>query len=122
MELAARGGSYKLGFSIRVMFWVGVCVWVSFKQLLYSIHLKYPCVLYSREQLRNFRSSLFDGPAGMSIPPPAFTSTTNGVHSRFSTTERLAEQKDWLKKFSADLSFGATYPKAPGSDPGSVYP
>ncbi|XP_052804909.1 centrosomal protein of 164 kDa-like isoform X2 [Mya arenaria] len=73
-----------------------------------------------REQLRNFRSSLYDGPSGHSVTPPPFTSTTNGFQSKFSTDERLAEQKDWLRKFQQDLSFGPTYSKAPASDAGSV--
>lgn len=41
--------------------------------------------------------------------------------SQFTTDQRLAEQKDWLKKFQQDLSFGPTFAKAPGSDT-SVYP
>lgn len=91
-----------------------------------------------REQLRNFRSSLHDIPS--SLTPPPFTSSTNDRPRGFNTEERLAEQKEWLKKFQQDLSythggggggytsvgatagFGNTYAKAPGSDAGSVYP
>jgi len=40
----------------------------------------------------------------------------------FSTDHRLAEQKDWLKKFQQDTSFGPMYAKGPGSDAASVYP
>lgn len=85
-----------------------------------------------REQLRQFRSSLLDVPNTPSVPPPvssfsqdrlsalpALDRPTSGME-RFSTDERLAEQKDWLRKFQQDLSFGASLVKAPGSDAGSI--
>ncbi|KAL4228939.1 hypothetical protein ACF0H5_011979 [Mactra antiquata] len=92
-----------------------------------------------REQLRHFRSSLQDIPS--SFTPPPFSSTTNERARGCSTEERLAEQKEWLKKFGQDLSFsqggasgypgvgatsytnpglGTMFSKAPGSDAGSV--
>ena len=41
---------------------------------------------------------------------------------KFSTDERLQEQREWLRKFQQDLSFGPSLAKAPGSDAGSMYP
>ena len=52
---------------------------------------------------------------------PAFDRPTTGLE-RFSTDERLAEQKEWLRKFQQDLSFGASLVKEHGSDAGSMYP
>ncbi|XP_060561428.1 centrosomal protein of 164 kDa-like [Ruditapes philippinarum] len=92
-----------------------------------------------REQLRQFRSSLHDIPGA--VNPPTITPSANERLKGFSTDDRLAEQKEWLKKFQQDLSFGTsgygaapsygipnfgtmsvgpTYAKAPGSDAGSV--
>ncbi|XP_053372840.1 centrosomal protein of 164 kDa-like [Mercenaria mercenaria] len=92
-----------------------------------------------REQLRQFRSSLHDIPG--TVTPPHVTPATNERLRGFSTDDRLAEQKEWLKKFQHDLSFGTsgygattsygmphfgttsvgpTYAKAPGSDAGSI--
>lgn len=82
-----------------------------------------PVTFTSRDQLRNFRSSLYDLPGAISTPPP-LTSTTIGNDrlQHFFTDQRLAQQKDWLKKFQQDISFGPTFAKAPGSDADSVYP
>lgn len=85
-----------------------------------------------REQLRQFRSSLLDVPNTPSVPPPLSTLSQDRLSplpaldrpalgmEKFSTDERLAEQKEWLRKFQQDLSFGASLVKAPGSDAGSV--
>jgi hypothetical protein len=77
------------------------------------------------------------------VNPPTITPSANERLKGFSTDDRLAEQKEWLKKFQQDLSFGTsgygaapsygipnfgtmsvgpTYAKAPGSDAGSVHP
>ncbi|CAC5404026.1 CEP164 [Mytilus coruscus] len=56
-----------------------------------------------REQLRQFRLSLHDH----------FPSNTS------STQDRLAEQRQWLKKFGQDISFGGSI-RGPGSETGSV--
>ncbi|XP_052265230.1 trichohyalin-like isoform X2 [Dreissena polymorpha] len=85
-----------------------------------------------RDQLRNFRSSLPDLP-GMVSPSPQIplTSTINTDRlsrfmgderqSRFVTDERLSEQKEWLKKFQQDASFGLAFTRATASDAGSVH-
>ena len=91
-------------------------------------------LLVYREQLRQFRSSLLDVPNIPPVPPaqitlsqdrlsglPALERPLLGVE-KFSTDERLHEQKEWLRKFQQDLSFGASLVKAPGSDAGSMYP
>jgi len=38
-----------------------------------------------------------------------------------STQDKLAEQRQWLKKFGQDISFGGSM-RGPGSDTGSMYP
>lgn len=58
-----------------------------------------------REQLRQFRLSLHDH----------FPSNAS------STQDRLTEQRQWLKKFGQDISFGGSI-RGPGSETGSVYP
>lgn len=61
--------------------------------------------LLYREQLRQFRLSLHDH----------FPSNAS------STQDRLTEQRQWLKKFGQDISFGGSI-RGPGSETGSVYP
>lgn len=58
-----------------------------------------------RDQLRQYRMSLHE-----QFP------VSNG-----STHDKLAEQRQWLKKFGQDISFSGSV-KGPGSDAGSVYP
>ncbi|XP_021366646.1 centrosomal protein of 164 kDa-like isoform X3 [Mizuhopecten yessoensis] len=60
-----------------------------------------------RDQLRQYRMTLQDN------------LTTNPASSQ-STQDKLSEQKRWLQKFGQDISFGASFVKAPGSDAGSV--
>ncbi|KAK3609356.1 hypothetical protein CHS0354_036595 [Potamilus streckersoni] len=62
-----------------------------------------------REQLRQYRFSLQE-----QIGQPYLG------HDKQSTNERLAEHKEWLKKFQQDISFGTSFVRASASDAGSV--
>ncbi|XP_069115548.1 centrosomal protein of 164 kDa-like isoform X2 [Argopecten irradians] len=60
-----------------------------------------------RDQLRQYRMTLQEN-------------LTSNPASSLSTQDKLSEQKRWLQKFGQDISFGASFIKAPGSDAGSV--
>nr|XP_022323611.1 centrosomal protein of 164 kDa-like isoform X4 [Crassostrea virginica] len=57
-----------------------------------------------REQLRQYRASLHQ-----QFPTPSST-----------TQDKLAEQKEWLRRFGQDLNLGASFTQPPRSDQGSV--
>lgn len=64
-----------------------------------------PYVDYYREQLRQYRLSLH-----------------HQLNTTSTTQDKLAEQKEWLKRFGQDLNLGSSFIHPPQSEHGSVYP